>query len=191
MACALLELSLPATLATILGLMCDLERLQLLVQFDAAPDQRFATDCISIETLDAHGDECKEVFEWPHGTFNKLYNDTKAERFLEMLSLQNMPCECTAFSAAADCNRCNKLAMLKELGSPGRAAMLQLHKRRAAEAQAIRARHAMLQRAAQVVKDHACNAHASDCAIAESLAANAAPRHSPAQNSEKVYTYTF
>ena len=193
MACALS--SLPVTLATIVGLMCDLDRLQMLVQHDAAPDQPFATDCLSIETLDESGDHCKQIFVWPHGNFTKLYNESKAERFLEMLSLQNMPCECTTFSAAVDCERCHKLSMLKELGSPGRENILRLHKKRSAEANVIRQQHAFLQSSARLLKNHLCQEHPEECKLAKTLATTVPPlnfdQHSDAEPDDKVYTYTY
>lgn len=169
--CLLLKLKgfLPV-ISALLQLECSNERLTMLSSLDAAEIQPYATDCISIETLDSYGTECQRTFETSMGTFVQLYNETKATRFLEMISMQNaMTCQCTTFTPAAECEKCTKITMMRQLGSPERTKILELHSKRNSAANAVRQEYSLLLEAIEDVKKYYCKDYPSECKFVDTL----------------------
>lgn len=175
--CTLLKLKgfIPIV-AALLQLECSEERLRLLTSLDAAEEQAYATDCISIETLDTFGKECQRTFETSMGTFIQLYNETKGSRFLEMVSMQNaMNCQCTTFTPASECEKCTKVTMMRQLGSPERTKILNLHSKRATSANNVRQEYAYLLKAAKKTKDYYCEEYPSECSFVSDLISSPSP----------------
>lgn len=172
--CTLLKLKgFVPIIAALLNLECSNDRLKLLLSLDAAEEQPFATDCLSIETLDAYGDNCKRTFETSMGTFVQLYNESKSNRFLEMVSMQNaMSCQCTTFTPASECEKCTKITMMRHLGSPERTKILNLHAKRSSAAQAVREEYSLLLKASEETKKYYCKEYAKECKFVTSLIEN-------------------
>jgi hypothetical protein len=173
--CTLLSLKgFVPVVAALLNLECADERLRLLSSLDAAPEQAYATDCISIDTLDKAGVGCRRTYTTPMGTFLPLYNETKGDRFLEMVSMQTaMNCQCTTFTSSAECDKCTKVTMMRQLGSPERTAILLLHEKRTKAARAVRAENAMLLAASDRTRTFYCKTYPGECQFVASLIAEA------------------
>lgn len=169
MACVLLQIAFAIPVRNLLLLDCEIHRMQTLRTLDAGAVGSVATECVSIETLTAPGDGCLNDIAVDDKVYRALYNRTEGKRFIDLLSMNMVPCDCGGFSPYAECERCAVLQSLRQIGSSGRQLALDRHELRAQAADKIRSERGQLIAAAASLRDFECAREPAACKVAANV----------------------
>lgn len=169
MACVLLQIAFAIPVRNLLLLDCEIYRMQTLRALDAGAVEAVATECVSIETLTAPGSGCLSDIAVGDDVYRALYNRTEGKRFIDLLSMNMVPCDCGGFSPYAECERCAVLQSLRQIGSGGRQLVLDRHELRAQAADKIRSERGNLITAALSLRDFECAREPAACKVAANV----------------------